>query len=43
MIALLQQVAEARVEIEGQVRGRIGLGLLLFVRAEPVLGSTTDR
>ena len=35
MIALLQRVAEARVEIEGRVVGRIGPGLLLFVCAEP--------
>ena len=35
MLALLQRVAEARVEIEGRVVGRIGNGLLLFVCAEP--------
>ena len=35
MIALLQRVAEARVEIDGQVRGRIGRGIVLFVCAEP--------
>ena len=35
MIALLQRVAEARVEIEGRAVGRIGPGLLLFVCAEP--------
>ena len=35
MIALLQRVAEARVEIERRVVGAIGRGLLLFVCAEP--------
>jgi D-tyrosyl-tRNA(Tyr) deacylase len=40
VIALLQRVAEARVEIEGRVVGRIGPGLLLFVCAEPDDGET---
>ena len=35
MIALVQRVAGARVEIEGRVQGEIGRGLLLFVCAEP--------
>ena len=35
MIALVQRVAEARVEIEGEVRGAIARGLLVFVCAEP--------
>jgi D-tyrosyl-tRNA(Tyr) deacylase len=35
VIALLQRVAEARVEIGGRVAGRIGPGLLLLVCAEP--------
>lgn len=35
MIALLQRVAQARVEIEERCVGAIGPGLLLFVCAEP--------
>ena len=35
MLALLQRVAEARVEIDGRIVGRVGQGLLLFVCAEP--------
>ena len=35
MIALLQRVASARVEVAGRVAGEIGHGLLLFVCAEP--------
>jgi D-tyrosyl-tRNA(Tyr) deacylase len=35
MLALLQRVASARVEIDGAVRGAIDRGLLLFVCAEP--------
>jgi len=35
VIALLQRVSSARVEIEGAVRGAIGRGLLVFVCAEP--------
>ncbi len=34
MIALLQRVAKARVEIDGAVVGAIGPGLLVFVCAE---------
>ncbi len=34
-MALVRRVAEARVEIEGRVRGAIGRRILLFVRAEP--------
>ena len=35
MIALLQRVAQAKVEVRGEVVGAIGRGLLLFVCAEP--------
>lgn len=35
MIALLQRVAQARVEIRGQVVGAVGAGLLMLVCAEP--------
>ncbi len=35
MIAVLQRVREARVEIGGAVVGRIGQGLLMLVCAEP--------
>lgn len=35
MIALVQRVAQARVEIAGRVAGAIARGLLVFVCAEP--------
>ena len=35
MIALVQRVAQARVEIAGRVAGAIDRGLLVFVCAEP--------
>ena len=35
MIALLQRVAQARVEVAGEVIGRIDHGLLVLVCAEP--------
>lgn len=35
MIALLQRVAQARVEVAGRVVGAIGHGLVVFVCAEP--------
>lgn len=35
MIALIQRVREARVEVEEQVVGEIGRGLLAFVAVEP--------
>lgn len=34
MLAVLQRVAQARVEVEGRVTGAIGNGLLVFVCAE---------
>ncbi len=39
MIALIQRVREARVEVHGIVSGAIGPGLLLLVCAEPADGS----
>ncbi len=35
MIALLQRVSEARVEIDAQIVGAIGLGLLVFLGVRP--------
>jgi D-tyrosyl-tRNA(Tyr) deacylase len=35
LIALLQRVAQARVEIAGEVVGQIGAGLLVLLCAEP--------
>lgn len=35
MIALLQRLAEARVEVSAEIVGAIGRGLLLIVCAEP--------
>jgi D-tyrosyl-tRNA(Tyr) deacylase len=35
MIALVQRVREARVEVAGELKGRIGAGLLVLVCAEP--------
>lgn len=35
MIAILQRVREARVEVAGQVTGQIGPGFLMLVCAEP--------
>lgn len=35
MLALIQRVSEARVEVEGRVTGAIGPGLLMLVCAEP--------
>ena len=35
MIALVQRVRQARVEVAGRVTGSVGAGLLVFVCAEP--------
>ncbi len=35
MIAILQRVREARVEVAGRVTGQIGIGFLMLVCAEP--------
>jgi D-aminoacyl-tRNA deacylase len=40
MIALVQRVREARVEVAGRVTGAIGPGLLVFVCAEPADSAT---
>jgi D-tyrosyl-tRNA(Tyr) deacylase len=39
VIALVQRVTQARVEVAGQVMGAIGRGLLVLVCAEPADGS----
>lgn len=39
MIALIQRVAQARVEVAGEVVGAIGPGLLVLVCAEPADGA----
>lgn len=39
MIALLQRVSQARVEVAGRVVGQIGPGLLVLVCAEPQDGA----
>lgn len=40
MIALIQRVAEARVEVGGEVVGAIGPGLLAFIAVQPGDGET---
>lgn len=43
MIALIQRVSEARVEVEGEVVGAIGRGLLALVAVEPADGEAQAR
>lgn len=43
MIALIQRVTEARVEVAGEVVGRIGPGLLALVAIEPADGEAQAR
>ena len=43
MIALLQRVRSARVEVAGEVLGSIGPGLLMLVCAEPADGDEQAR
>src|SRR5450432_4166952 len=38
MIALIQRVREARVDVDGETAGRIGPGLLAFVAVQPADG-----
>ena len=40
MIALIQRVREAQVDVEGKTVGRIGSGLLAFVAVQPHDGET---
>jgi len=40
MIALIQRVTTAHVEVEGEIVGRIGAGLLALVAVEPGDGET---
>lgn len=43
MIALIQRVSSARVEVEGESVGAIGAGLLAFVAVEPGDGEAQTR
>ncbi|MHC1479934.1 D-aminoacyl-tRNA deacylase [Frateuria aurantia] len=43
MIALLQRVTEARVEVQGETVGAIGPGLLVLVAIEPADGEAQCR
>lgn len=43
MIALLQRVREAHVDVDGETVGRIGAGLLAFVAVEPLDGEAQTR
>ena len=43
MIALIQRVREARVDVEGQTVGRIGPGLLALVAVQPDDGEAQAR
>jgi D-tyrosyl-tRNA(Tyr) deacylase len=43
MIALIQRVSSARVEVEGEIVGAIAAGLLAFVAVEPGDGETQAR
>jgi D-tyrosyl-tRNA(Tyr) deacylase len=43
MIALIQRVAEARVEVENEIVGRIGPGLLALIAVQPGDGEAQTR